>query len=527
MLIGLSSSRRWVAVIGVATIVVLLLFLQSESGSSALETVKSQLPRPPSFGDSPPPPPESPPAEAPPPTENAENKDKKPDDALPPSPPPPPHPKYKEIVSAAGGYEPPPVRDPFPLLANSPASVLPPPIPEWNKPREGMYKEYGLSVPPPLLIGFSRSWPMLLQAVVSYITAGWPPEQIYVVENTGVQQANTRGQLTLQHPYYLNHTTLGRLGVKIIQTPVLLNFAQLQNFYLSLTYTHGWPYYFWSHMDVLALSYEEGITSGPNAGLTGPYDGSNGTYKTVYELCLQALQGTLLDDGLRWGLRFFAYDHLALVNPKAYEAIGGWDTFIPYYLTDCDLHDRLRMANWTIQDRTAGIITDVNTILEDLSTLYRVGDVSDPKFVDPNPPPPKEEEKKKEEKEEGEKKEGEAPKEKRQGQAGDKKDGKDEKPKQVSTGDPNLDKWQRLRDVADRMRDFKYAGPTRNTWQAAQKGGRGEPFYYPSDGIAEAIDVITEAGREVYRRKWGHRDCDLIAGAGLSLGDEWLVEKDW
>ncbi|CAK7219981.1 hypothetical protein SEUCBS140593_004079 [Sporothrix eucalyptigena] len=465
-----------------------MVFLQTETGSTALRRIKPKLllpqgPEPPAPESTPPPP--------------ADQDNKATDDTR-------PHPKYKQISSVAEGYEAPPVRDPFPLLANSPASVQPPPVPAWNNPRANMHMEYGLSQPPPLLIGFTRSWPMLLQAVVSYITAGWPPQQIYVVENTGVQQANTRGQLTLQNPFYLNHTTLSRLGVNVIQTPVLMSFAQLQNFYLSLTYTHGWPYYFWSHMDVLALSYEAGLDS----GLTGPYDGSNGTYKSVYELCLQALQGTLLDDGERWGLRFFAYDHLALVNPVAYESIGGWDTLIPYYLTDCDLHSRLTMANWSIHDRTAGIIADVNTILEDLSVLYREGDVNDPGFVDPNPPPPKEEETK-------------------EGEEVKKPEKRETKPKTPLTGDPNLDKWYQLRDVADRMTTFKYSGPDRNTWQAGQHGGQNEPFYYPSKGIAEGINVMIEAGREVYRRKWGHRDCDLIEGAGLSLWDQWLVEKDW
>lgn len=151
-----------------------------------------------------------------------------------------PHPKYKPTPA----YMPPPISDPFPALATS----TPPPIPAYNVPEKDIWKtKYGLEIAPPLLIGFTRSWPMLLQTVVSYITAGWPPEQIFVVENTGMQQANTRGQLTLQHPWFLNHTALSILGVKIIQTPVLLTFAQLQNFYLSLSYTHNWPYYFWSH----------------------------------------------------------------------------------------------------------------------------------------------------------------------------------------------------------------------------------------------------------------------------------------
>jgi hypothetical protein len=38
---------------------------------------------------------------------------------------------------------------------------------------------------------------------------------------------------------------------------------------------------------------------------------------------------------------------------------------------------------------------------------------------------------------------------------------------------------------------------------------------------------MTETGREVFRRKWGHRGCDLISGAGLKYDDAWKVEKDW
>ncbi|ERS97615.1 uncharacterized protein SPSK_03343 [Sporothrix schenckii 1099-18] len=476
MLIGLSPRRRF-AVISIFSFVVLLaLFSRTEMGVTALDTVKEKLPLPPMRSGQ---------------GQGKEEKEK-----------PRPHPKYKPLPSDNNGYVPPPVREPFPLLANSDASTLPPPIPEWNRPRPNLHTEYGLATPPPLLIGFTRSWPMLLQAVVSYITAGWPAEQIYVVENTGVQQANTRGQLTLQHPFYLNHTTLRRLGVNVVQTPVLLTFAQLQNFYLSLTYARGWTYYFWSHMDVLTLSYEEGLD-----GVTPPYSdkGVNGKagsgYKTVYELCCQALQGTLLDDP-HWGLRFFAYDHLALVNPAAYEAVGGWDTLIPYYMTDCDMHARLGMANWTIEDRRAGIVTDVNTVLADLAVLYRVDGLPDPDFVDPNPRPQTAEEKKIHGRD-------------------------DEAAAPAPPADTRLDQWRKLRDVSDRMFQYKHGDRERNTWQAGQTGGQGEKFYYPAQGIAEGIDVLTEAGREVYRRKWGHRDCDLVDGAGLSLWDQWLVEKDW
>ncbi|OAA63501.1 hypothetical protein SPI_03664 [Niveomyces insectorum RCEF 264] len=488
MLLGVSSRRRFVGGF-LFVVAVVLLFLWTQVSASAMTTFHEKVIRPATDAV----------------------KDKLPDSLVEHTDgndeeKKRPHPHYKPTPT----YTPPPVRDPFPMLAATPT---PPPVPAWNRPRDNLHTEYGLTVAPPLLIGFTRSWPILLQAVVSYITAGWPPAQIYVVENTGVQQANARGQLTLQNPFFLNHTALQQLGVNIIQTPVLLTFAQLQNFYLSLTYARNWPYYFWSHMDVLTLSYEEGL-----AGVTPRYDEPG--YKTVYELCCTALQEALLS-GERWGLRFFAYDHLALVNPAAYEDVGGWDTLIPYYLTDCDMHTRLLMANWSAGDRRAGIVTDVNTVLEDLAVLYRLDDAGAPDFVDPNPPVP-------EKKEDDNTKKTKAKRRWEVGQRGQHSSG----PQKRQDGDAAAAAAPpaaplRLRDVSDRMFHYKHGERGRNTWQAGQKGGFGEKFYYPAQGIAEGIDIITEAGREVYRRKWGHRDCDLIDAAGLQLWDQWMVEKDW
>ncbi|KAI1108180.1 hypothetical protein F5Y14DRAFT_437134 [Nemania sp. NC0429] len=390
-----------------------------------------------------------------------------------------PHPKHKPPLS----YTPPPIFDPFPALATS----TPPPIPKYNVPEKDGWKKHGVPIAPPLVIGFTRSWPMLLQTVVSYITAGWPPEQIYVVENTGMQQANARGQLTLQHPWYLNHTALGKLGVHVIQTPVLLSFAQLQNFFLSLSYSHKWPYYFWSHMDVLALGHENGFENlTPRAGDPG--------YKSLYTLCLEELNRTLVTDD-RWALRFFAYDHLTLQNPRALEDIGGWDTLIPYYMTDCDTYTRFTMRNWSQKDANCGVITDTSVALDDLLALYRDPKVM-PKFTDPNPPPPKKREE---------------------------RDGEGESP---GMNDP-VEYWKALIRVADSMFHYKHGNRGRNTWQSGQHGGQGEPFYYDSAGFSEALEVLTEAGKEVYRRKWGHRDCDLIDGGGLKFEDQWHVLKDW
>jgi hypothetical protein len=105
-----------------------------------------------------------------------------------------------------------PVPDPFPLLSRNPPpkqSLLR--ARKANRPPRRHYPEQT-----PLFVGFTRNWPQLLQCVVSYIAAGWPPEDIYVVENTGVMFANRDRNLTLQNPFYLNHTQLGMLGINII-----------------------------------------------------------------------------------------------------------------------------------------------------------------------------------------------------------------------------------------------------------------------------------------------------------------------
>jgi hypothetical protein len=105
-----------------------------------------------------------------------------------------------------------PVPDPFPLLSQNPPpqqSLLQ--APEINRPPKKHYPEQT-----PMFVGFTRNWPQLLQCVVSYIAAGWPPEDIHVVENTGVMSANKEGKLTLQNPFYLNHTQLAMLGVNVI-----------------------------------------------------------------------------------------------------------------------------------------------------------------------------------------------------------------------------------------------------------------------------------------------------------------------
>ncbi|KAK3342142.1 hypothetical protein B0T25DRAFT_359910 [Lasiosphaeria hispida] len=446
-------------------------------------------------------------------------------------------PRYKPTPT----WVPPPVFDPLPLLAMSTAE--PPPIPEYNVPRPDMHQEYGLDRAPPLYIGFTRQWPMLLQAVVSYITAGWPADNIYVVENTGAHNSNRQGKLSLQNPFYLNHTTLQRLGVHVVQTPVLLSFAQLQNFFMSQAYESDHRYYFYSHQDVVVFSFEDGPDNNQRPGdrpwqfydkedevaAMFPNPARQPGYRTIYENCLRELNATL-EMGERWGQRWFQYDHLALVNRDAMEAVGGYDPLIPYYNSDCDINGKLAMGGWTLRYRRVGLINDVSSVVTNLEAFYRNPSIT-PSFTDPNPLPPEQEAKILSDKAEKEAKEKAAQKEAARIAA------------EVSSEDGNavsarrdgmmptdpVEYFRILNKVGVDMGWHKYRDHdnVRNTWQSSQRGGFGEPFYYDPLGFGRAFWVLAEAGREVYRQKWGHRDCDIAEGTALKLGDQWRVEKDW
>ncbi|KAK6340944.1 hypothetical protein TWF696_009257 [Orbilia brochopaga] len=264
----------------------------------------------------------------------------------------------------------------------------------------------------PLFIGFTRNWYLLEQAVVSYITAGWPASEIIVIDNTGVMDSNLRGLLSPKNPWYLNHTRLEQLGVGVKRTPTLLTFAQLQNFFINYAVEQNWDYFFWSHMDVVVLSkeYEQPYTS-------------------FYARVLDCLRQTLASKD-KWALKFFAYDWLTLVRVEAMKDVGGWDTQIPFYMTDCDMYERLFQRNYTQKDWDAGHIFDVASHLTDLAVLY---------------PTPGEE----------------------------------------SALDTT--RFKELKIELERMMKEKQENKNgRNTWQAQQDGGKGEPFWRNPQGFEKA-----------------------------------------
>ncbi|KAI4188846.1 MAG: hypothetical protein L6R41_001867, partial [Letrouitia leprolyta] len=183
--------------------------------------------------------------------------------------------------------------------AKSPSDL--PEIPLWNKPPQPHMEEKT-----PLFIGFTRNWRLLQQVVVSYITAGWPPEDIYVVDNSGVMHSNRNGLLGLQNPFYLNYKRLTDvLGIKVLTTPTLLTFAQLQNFFTFVSLENGWEHYFWAHMDSPAVSDEE-------------YEEEGQPYKSLYLRAVTVMRETMRPDYGPLAARWFAYDRLTLVRTKAY-----------------------------------------------------------------------------------------------------------------------------------------------------------------------------------------------------------------
>ncbi|KAI9641631.1 hypothetical protein NHQ30_009485 [Ciborinia camelliae] len=288
------------------------------------------------------------------------------------------------------------IKDNFPLAMNARSAADLPPIPPWNRPPTPHVKEKT-----PLFIAFTRNWPLLQQAVVAWITSGWPAEDIYVVENTGTMKSNEFGRLSLQNPFFMNHTRLHMLGVNVMVTPTFYTFSQLQNFFLWTAIERDLDAYFWSHMDIIPITFEDAI----------PVSNDDGERKTIYQHAVEVLRSAqspdpdpnASDPSKPWAMRFFAFDYLTLVNRAAFESVGGFDTTIPFYHTDCDMYDRLAMAGYETNeprrlmttvgenfdglDRAGnGMIFDVANSLDDLIVLYRKKDTVKASFTDQSRP---------------------------------------------------------------------------------------------------------------------------------------------
>jgi hypothetical protein len=187
----------------------------------------------------------------------------------------------------------------------------------------------------------------------------------------------------------------------------------------------------------------------------------------------------------KWAHHFFAYDHLTLVNRDAVLSIGGWDTHIPFYASDCDAYLRLLWAGFAQTESRIGIILDVGSVMADVGALLRI---PGSKARLPG----------------------------------------DRVVKEKGDDGGYTESWERLVALGERMQGAKYVdgNALRNTWQVKQKGGQREPFYRDADGFETGVKMMIDVGRSVFAEKWGHRGCDL-ARTGAKGEDAWRLERDW
>lgn len=262
--------------------------------------------------------------------------------------------------------------------------------------------------------------------------------------------ANAQGKLSPQNPFYLDHHRLQNVfGVNVVVMPSLQTFAQLQNYYLFRSLSEGWPQYYWAHMDIIVMSPE-----------------AIDDYKSFYLKAVDALRDAREKDR-RWALRYFAYDWVTLMNVEAMVDLGGWDSMISYYTTDCDMYARMAMKQYSRDTYFAGPVWDIGSLLEDLAIFYRVGDGR------------------------------------------------------------NSTTFHDLKSKFDQMPRIKNDGSLgpRNRWQWMQTGGQGDLYYRDMDGFGEALEITVQAGIKAYGAKWGHAEgCNLL-NKGLKAEHAWLVEK--
>jgi len=219
-------------------------------------------------------------------------------------------------------------------------------------------------------------------------------------------------------------------------------------------------------------------------------------YASLYARAMSVLEYLRQPSSPKWAHHFFSYDHLTLVSRDAILAIGGWDTHIPYYATDCDMYVRLMWAGYWQGATDIGLIFDVASVMDDLGALLRIPGARASFAGDPEAPSPL--------------------------QQKPLKGGRNKKEKEPES-------WANLASTAKRMEDIKYTGGSndqRNTWQMRQTGGRGEPFARDPEGFETGLQMMIDTGRAVFAEKWGHRGCD-IARMGIRPEDAWRLERDW
>ncbi|KAF3910736.1 hypothetical protein ABW21_db0209187 [Orbilia brochopaga] len=342
----------------------------------------------------------------------------------------------------------------------------------------------------PLFVPFTRKADMVTQTVLSYIAAGWPREQIYVIDNSGTMDANPHGKLSAGNPFSLDYELLrGRYGVNIMRTPTLLNFAQLQNYVLEMAMAGGWEYYYWTRPDITVLgneaavpylSFYENIVRSlldvyDRADPTGwtpemlaevarkerdPIDLPQGEAKARRELEVDYASGR------PWGIVFHAFAGLTLMNVKAAAdekmGVGAWDILIPYYGSDCDYYERLRLTGWAMLLRNAGVVFDVFKAAENVESLFFADDAEHAQLQ----------------------------------------------------SDRYRNATAQLLELS--VRKDRPAEGLKTTFPA----GRGEPWTYDPHGYDQGWWYMADVGRQIYQKKWGTDNC-RPSWEGKELKDMW------
>jgi len=408
----------------------------------------------------------------------------------------------------------------IPILGAQPSELFLyfPPTGGPYHPQVASYNIYKPTHPrTPLFVPFTRNNTMLRQAVLSYIAGGWPRSDIVIIDNTGTMDANNQRMLSSENPFFLDYDLFRRrYGVAILQTPTLLNFAQLQNFLLRQAVARNWQFYFWSHMDIAVLSAEDILP-----------------YKSFYHRVLDALDSSDLDQysitppspttseeepnsgndlkpkarfpnltkrwhkKRKWAIKFFDFDNLALVNVEAWRKIGPWDVFIPYYNTDCDAYARILLNGFRKDEAQAGYVFDVAGVIRDPEIRFFPG-----------------------------------PTEKARSKWGLSPSGPE-----AAGGELRSQRFEYLKSELQELMDQKNSNEGgRNTWQGSNSEGatkkKAEPWTYNAKAFQTAWWAMADYGRAMYIKKWGTLECDL-SGVNKTLGDAWegeyLVEgtKEW
>lgn len=208
-------------------------------------------------------------------------------------------------------------------------------------------------------------------------------------------------------------------------------------------------------------------------------------YKFFYQRVLEILDEAKLGSrhrpgrganhaGSTWAVKYFAYDWLTLVNVDPWRKIGQWDTFIPYYGSDCDAYSPTVMSGFTKEDVHAGRIFDLADAVGHPEAKFfpSAHATEDTDHTNPG-------------------------------------------------SSINSTRYQDLLHELRNLESEKKCN--RSHWQATGNSGRGEAWTYDPQGFQKMWWVTADTGRKLYQTKWGTTECRLDEH-GLDLSDLWKSE---